>query len=134
MAIDGHYPGRPSLSLHRPIKPVIEPCAHSFRTRTCPAPLSSHARAAALVSPGRHHCRPLKHPAVSGVLLTISPFFSFTCKAHSSSNSCPTTALPRRRIEPHQRSAVARARIAGVDLRLHCLPASVRFTLSIAAR
>jgi hypothetical protein len=51
--------GRRSLSLHRPIKPMIEPCVHSFRTRTCPAPLSSHVRRRLGLS------RPPPLPAVS---------------------------------------------------------------------
>jgi hypothetical protein len=52
------------------------------------------------------HSWPPKHPAVGGVLLTLSPFFSFTCNAHSSSNLCPRTAPPLATGPSHGRSAV----------------------------
>jgi hypothetical protein len=104
MAIDGHYPGHRSLSLHHPIKPMIEPCAHSFRTRTCPAPLSSHARAAALVSPDRHHCRPSPPVLPCRFANSVDLQDERASPGASPSRAAPPLPLPVARdpLEPHR--------------------------------
>jgi hypothetical protein len=63
-----------------------------FRIRLSPAS-STFARAAALFSSGRHHCR-RRATRHQWVPLILCPFFSFVCEAHPIFKSCHRIALP----------------------------------------
>jgi hypothetical protein len=130
----GHRPPWPSMaiasaaaspSLPLSVKPKLESLHLLFRIRLNPASLHPRVCAAAQRISGRRPLLAAEAFRRRWSTPNSSPFFSFTCNAHSSSNLCPRTAPPRHWTETRtERRRRLLPPDADVDLRRRHFPSA----------